>query len=90
MFAAKLGTFVPEKAFSVAAKTLIGFAFAGFFIGMFYNFFDVFRIYSNRTHTSKLRLEIKDKNGSVLATNLDPADIEKIAEVVEEAKGASK
>jgi len=89
-FAVKLGSFSQTKKFDLLTKLTIFLALTSFFVGILYNFVDVLLSYLSKSHASKLTLEIKAKDGSVLATDLDPADVQKIAEIVEEAKGASQ
>jgi hypothetical protein len=89
-FAAKLVSSTQTKEFSVIAKVTLFLTLAVFVLGILKSFVDVFRAYAEKSLASKLKLEIKAQDGSVLATNLDPADVQKIAKVIEEAKGASQ
>jgi hypothetical protein len=51
---------------------------------------DVLHAYRVKFISSKMKLEIKNKDGILLATGLDPSDLEQLAKVVRENKSASQ
>jgi hypothetical protein len=71
-------------------KILLGITLSIFGAGILLIFFGPFEWHREPPPNSNLKLEIRTKGGSVLATGVDPTDVQEIAKVLREAKRASE
>jgi len=84
--------FIPKKGYSFGERFGIAATIAGFVLSTIATYVRVFpeKYPRKKLRESNLELEIRDKNGRVLATDIDPGDVKKIAQVFAEVKSASQ